>query len=143
MVSTHVVAGVDFILFCFGEVDCRVHLPVHKNVQECIERYLAVVSGYINSGQKVIVWGPHIGPEICSSPFTGSYEERKAITIEFNRSLVERSRGYTFLSIMEDLLVNGCPDSSYYANPNEPGDIHLSQTAMPLALRKFKEASLI
>ncbi len=139
----------DYILFCFGEVDCRLHLGLQmkKNidaVQECVDRYFRVILHYKSLGYKVAVWGP-----IASNPptrdypaeyKTGSCEERNQITECFTKKLDDlcKQENIPLVTIFYDMVEGGITKDEYILD-----HIHLSQKAMPLAIEKFKEKGII
>lgn len=139
------VAESDSILMCFGEVDCRVHLPKHNNIEECVNRYFSVVKCIQAHRSRVMVWGPHYSQTICGSTYNGTFLERKQIVKEFNNLLkvLCNQNDIPFITLADDILDElGVPNIKYYATYFE-NDIHLSQNAMPIALNKFREKGII
>lgn len=138
------------ILLCFGEIDCRVHLLIQSRkqgksleevVEECVKRYFSFILE-IKNKYNVFVWGV-----IASTPSEriidpryphfGSCLERNETTRIFNEKLQRLSskNGIKFISIFEQLLLeDGLTDGGFYVD-----DIHLSQRAMPLAIKKFRD----
>lgn len=144
----------DTILFCFGEVDCRLHLPKRiilnaesedSVVNECVERYYSVIKKFHTNGIKCAVWGV-IGSNPPSLPYptqyrVGTMQQRNKITILFNKLIKTRCQidNIPFVSIF-DIMVN----DDLITNPTFIMDhIHLSQSVMPQTLKLFKEGGLI
>ncbi|MEK7478293.1 MAG: SGNH/GDSL hydrolase family protein [Patescibacteria group bacterium] len=137
------------LLLCFGEIDCRVHLikqaqkqnkELGEVVTECVRRYLAFVAE-IKNNYNVLVWG--VIPSTPSEkvldlryPHFGSGLERNQVSIIFNSKLREWAdkMGVKFISIFNQLVkADGLTDGKFYAD-----NVHLSQRAMPLAIRQFQ-----
>jgi hypothetical protein len=97
------------IIFCFGEIDCRVHvvrIAIRENkriidvVQNFVERYLSFLRMIADRfGVPVLAWGP--GPSSPPHnfiyhplfPATGSIIERNYATLQFNRLLSQAANG--------------------------------------------------
>ncbi len=117
-------------LFCFGEIDIRVHLGEHKNISECVDKYFEVINKIISKGYRAIVFGP-IGQtmlEQMSSPFPaiGSCFDRNKIASEFNSLLSKKCEVFKvpYISIFEQLIdENGLTKEEFY----ESDRVHLSK----------------
>lgn len=138
------------VLTCFGEIDCRLHLPkqaaqqnrsLDSVVAECVGRYFSVILEVVARGHCVIVWNvpPSTTRQDTSSwqfPAYGTCEERNTTTVLFNRHLEEKchASGVSFLSVFDALVDNsGLTRSPFYLD-----DVHLSQRAMPLVVRALE-----
>ena len=137
------------VLFCFGEIDCRYHIlkqskEKNKDVQAvmetCINRYFKFIKEVKDKGYEVLIWGAipsahdsvQVDPEL---PRIGNCVERNRLTRNFNERLRElaANESIKFVSIFEQLVdKNSISKQDYYMD-----DIHLSQEAMPLAIKQF------
>jgi len=143
----------DILLFCFGEIDCRLHMSkrillnnedVNSIVKECVDRYFKVILYFLDKKIKCAVWGV-IGSNPPSLPYpniykVGTMEQRNKITILFNNLLKQKCDEYNikFISIFDHMVVN------LVTNPECIQDnIHLSQILMPITIELFKKENLI
>lgn len=148
----------DYILFCFGEVDIRAHLIKQSQIQsvnintlihECVDRYFRVILYYKELGYKVLAWGPiaswHESKKYTGGPSFGTCLERNEVTKEFNDYLKLRCEQYSigFVSIFIKMVDEKNITIPEYLDNWEGSHIHLSQTAMPLILKEFKEKNII
>lgn len=144
------------LLFCFGEIDCRAHVLLQSKkqdrspeavVDDVVARYLSVIKEVAGSGFLPLIWNvipsapTGINDRITVPPqylFHGSCEERNEITRVFNQRLKKGAleNNIPFLDIFDQLLsADGTVDRSYYSD-----EIHLSQKAMPMALKALAQA---
>jgi hypothetical protein len=136
------------LMLCFGEIDCRAHLlkqaelrqvPIEEVVRECVDRYFGVIQEIRALGFQIFIWNV-----VASSRYVDLYQEfptfgdcleRNQATRLFNdylKGLCEKNN-IIFVSIFNKLInKRGLTKMSYYMD-----SIHLSQTAMPLALREL------
>ncbi len=122
----------DTVMLCFGEIDCRIHIPKRGgDPKPCADRYASVVRE-VKERFRTLVW--HAVP---STPVdgkdgaVGTCLERNAITREFNDRMQDHCEDMDvgFVSIFNKLLhPDGTTDSKYFMD-----DLHLSQLAMPFA----------
>jgi len=125
------------LLFVFGEIDCRVHLKTHNNVDEVAKRYLQFVQQFKDDYSLAVI-GPVAStrmdsPRITSIefPIVGSCFERNAITRELTTKIRKECEGHNvfFDSILEQLIdEHGLTKAEYYAEDK----VHLSNKAVPL-----------
>jgi hypothetical protein len=150
--SSRVVPSGSMVLFCFGEIDNRVHLigqartqrrSIESIARECAERYFDVINEFHNQEYRIIVWNaiPSSAAEYSPNPeypLVGTCEERNCSTAVFNNTLKEScvSIDIPFISIFEQLIdAGGLTKSEYFM-----GDaVHLSQKAMPIALEEMRK----
>lgn len=139
----------DTMVFCFGEIDCRLHIGKQKIlrpneelndiIEICVNKYFLVIQKYINLGYKIIIWGP-----IASTPFesyperyrVGTCKQRNIITYIFHEKLRKLCETYKvdLITLFYDMLLN-----DYSTNPKYLADeLHLSQNVMSLAIKKFE-----
>ncbi len=136
------------ILMCFGEIDCRVHLvkqaeqqhrPLKNVVEECVERYVHVLQE-LQPHFHVSVWG--VVPSTPSEeiidaryPHYGTHIERNTATKIFNEHLrvLCQQKNIPFISIFNELTHNDASTNPKYFSDK----VHLSQRAMPLAVRQI------
>jgi hypothetical protein len=143
------------ILLSAGEIDCRMHLlkqaesqdrPIESVVEECVERYFSVILELKKSGWRPMVWAvvPSGDPDPDSTwfnndfPHYGSLGQRNEAIGLFNRELerVSLQAGVPFISIYESICdEHGMQRTEFFMDP-----FHLSQAAMPLAMRALMSA---
>lgn len=145
----------DKILFCFGEVDIRAHLikqsklskiTIDDVVYECVSRYINSVVYYKKFNRDIIVWGP-IASWSDSKPYPpgwptyGTNIERNEVTKIFNQYLQKlcEQNNIGYISIFEKMLNPDGTTNPYYIMDH----IHISQTAMPMAIEEFKSKNYI
>jgi len=152
IVEKHIDKKNDYLMFCFGETDCRSHIVKHgkgdipHTVGVAVKRYFDCISLYAKKGYRIIVFGP-IAPSYITKDgddyykTAGSYEERLLATRVFN-SLVEGyclSKSYIFFTIVNEMLdEDGKTKLSMLKD-----EIHLNQTAMPIILEKLKRIEVL
>lgn len=133
------------ILFVFGEIDCRAHILKHASsannseldraIRNTVERYVSFLREIQGEGFRLAVWGPIASSSkvISGVRFStvGSEEERNKVTKRFNEILMKscEESSVVFVSIFSELVSENEKTNSYYYMD----DIHLAQTAMPLA----------
>ena len=144
-----------YIMFCFGEIDCRAHIILQSQKQnrsletiivEVVERYFSVILQTRTMGFEPLIWNvipsapTEINNRIIVPPqylFYGSCEERNSITRFFNQTLegLTKSTNIHFLNIFDQLfLEEGSVNPAYFTD-----EIHLSQKAMPLVLESLNK----
>jgi hypothetical protein len=148
----------DIILFCFGEVDIRAHLSreyleKNKDIDELIkfsvDEYMRIVLLYKSRGYNVMIWSPIASfsddKPYTTGPFFGSCSERNFVTRKFNNYLETlcKENNIEFISIFEDMLLDGEKTNPIYLDNWDGCHIHLIQTSFPLIVKKFKEKGLI
>ena len=113
----------NYLMFCFGEIDCRLHLFKQSNLQKktikrviykCVKRYISFLKEIKNKGYRVIVFGPiattwtrkHLYNQ--SRSIVGTEEERNKITLEFNECLGNKceEENIIFISIFLETIKN-------------------------------------
>jgi hypothetical protein len=147
----------DKIMFCFGEVDIRAHLikqmylqkrAILDLVKECINRYLDAIDYYRKYTTKIIVCGPIASwndDNPYSGPSYGTNLERNEVTKLFNQILETECarRTFDFVTIFYEMLNPDNSTNTFFLDDWEGSHIHLSQRAMPIILRIFKERGII
>jgi hypothetical protein len=149
---------IDYVLFCFGEVDIRAHLlkqseiqnlPIVDIVNECVDQYFRVILYYKELGYNSIVWGPiaswnELKP-YTGGPSFGSCMMRNDITSLFNKRLEFWCEMYSikFVTIFHKMIDSNGITNPYYLDDWDGCHIHLNQNAMPLILDEFKNKSLL
>lgn len=140
------------ILLCFGEIDCRVHLvkqaekqgkPLESVVKECVAAYIRVAHEVQQMGCEVLVWG--VIPSTTSGTIAqseyieyGTDEQRNEATRLFNTYLYALAEEKKILCIsIFDQLVNSKGNTKFYYYADK---IHLSQRAMPIAIKAVRAA---
>jgi len=154
----------DRIVFCFGEVDCRVHVRrlMERNsksmedvVGEMVKDYMDVVVKYKNKGLDIGVWGPiasypdnHM--EAVHLDFMLNYEkmkdfgsclERNKITKYFNEKVEERCKeeGIHFVTLFYEMVDENLITKGKYLDYA----IHLNNDALPVSVKEFEKKNLI
>jgi len=145
-----------WILLCFGEIDCRAHLIKQKEIQnrtiesvteECTNKYFSTISELKDQGNNLIIWGaiPTYDIDVDKDsteplakieyPYYGIAKERNYATKYFN-DLLEKycnEKDIKFGSIFDDLInSNGLRKNEYFLDA-----IHLSTKALPLIIDKI------
>ncbi len=133
----------DSVMFCFGEIDCRVHLqkqselqkrPLEDVVSECVQRYFAVFEKAKHYGHQLLAW--NVPASSLNNVGYGEYstygncKQRNEVISLFNKHLKRlcEKNGVIFISIFDKLVDDdGLTNPLYYMD-----SIHLSQRAMPL-----------
>lgn len=139
----------DRIMFCFGEIDCRVHLLKQAKLQNksltsivsaCVDRYFEIFRIAGQYGIPLLAWNVPASSreDIKFDEYStyGSCKERNKATQLFNKFLKKRCEesGVVFISIFEKLIdKDGLTDMTYYMD-----SIHLSQKTMPLILDELR-----
>lgn len=138
------------VLLCFGEIDCRAHVwkqaaqhgkAMAAVVADCLEHYFQVVREVQARGFPVVIYNavPSAITRRGKSRRTDEYAavgdvwQRNAAIRAFNEGARQRcaAGNATFLDFGAELLnARGLPIQWYFFDT-----IHLSQRAMPLALR--------
>jgi hypothetical protein len=138
------------VLLCFGEIDCRAHIPRHAATQgrptdvvaqECVDRYFRVVMEVRKQGFEVILSSvvPSAVDGVVSNPeypHYGSSTERNAAAREFNRYLrtLCAKNSIFFLDVTANLLAeNGMPLLEYFLD-----DVHLSHRSLAPAIEALR-----
>lgn len=135
----------DYIMFIFGEVDCRLHLGIHNNIEECVERYFNVIKFYNDNNYNVLIYGVVAScPDYKtheSTPYFGTCLERNERTIKFNNLLKLKAYecGIKFISIFDEMLLEDGNTNGDFLHDH----IHISQYAMPFVIEKLKIEQLI
>ena len=127
------------ILFCYGEIDCRVHLPIRKNLNDCIARYLQFINLFTDNYTIIVVTPfPTTKSEVSDKdyPTAGTHSERNQITKMFNEILCSEAllKNFKTLSIYNELTQNNITNMEYYMD-----EIHLSNKALPILLSKLEK----
>lgn len=138
-----------YVLFSFGEIDCRNHLIKQAKVQKktinslvvnCVDRYLDMLNEVKALGFKILVWNVlplcrQISSENSPYPTFGTQADRDRAIYLFNRELKKgcKRRNFKFVSIYDKVTTSQKKaKKSYYFD-----EIHLSQKAMPLTLNRL------
>jgi hypothetical protein len=151
-IKAHVKTG-DIIMFCFGEIDCRVHLlkqseiqqlPLDQVVDNCVQRYFNIFEITKQHGFQLMAWNvpPSSREHVENGEFTtyGSCKERNEVSRLFNSRLQLRCQkhGVIFMSIFDKLLAeDGLTNPFYYLD-----NIHLSSKAIPFILEEFEKQGI-
>ena len=136
------VAEKDYVLLCYGEIDCRKHLPKYLDVDFCVTHYLQAVERIRRLHDKLIVWGPHLTMKNSSTKSYGTYAARMFMTERFNSVLKQccDKEGILFATAHRELLLdNKLPNPEYFAKYTDT-DIHLSSAALKIILPIIERA---
>jgi hypothetical protein len=129
-----------------GEIDIRNHIgpvsdrkgiTIEESIRICVERYMDTIIYLKNKGHNICVYGPPASSIGWEDTF--GYKDvkfRNLMTIEFNRYLESLciKNNIIFIDIAKEMMTeDGETDPKYIMD-----DIHLSQEAMPLIKKKFK-----
>jgi hypothetical protein len=150
----HINKEIDYVLFCFGEVDIRAHLKKQIDLQkkdlktivkECVDKYFDVILYYKNQKINIMVWGPIASWDIqkpYDGPSYGTCLERNEIAREFNEYLKSLclKNDIEFISIFNKMILSdGRTDVNYL----DSSGIHLNENSIPIILETFKNKNLI
>ncbi|MEN9571246.1 MAG: hypothetical protein RL172_2477 [Bacteroidota bacterium] len=111
----------DILVLCFGEIDCRAHIlkqaalqqkQPEAIIQNCISHYMQAIQFYINKGFTVLVWNAVYSANYeekntnLEYPYFGSYQQRNAVTTNFNQQLKQQlqTTAAKFIDISGHLL---------------------------------------
>jgi len=135
------------VLLSFGEIDCRSHVirimkeksvSMASVVEGIVKNYLVAINEVSQLGFRVIVWGlpPSARDEVPISPdypAIGTCIERNQAIILFEKFLQEglMDTSIRFVSIF-DRFIDARNTTQSFCHYD---GVHLSQSAMPLALR--------
>jgi len=144
------------VLLSFGEIDCRVHLPrlilqgrsVEAVVEATVARLLILGKTFRAHGCRVSFWGPPCVAQIDENKpvgdysVSGSFGLRSDITRQFGATLAEacQSEGFGCAVLAGNYHLWGEKADPSYLLPDLS---HLSQRAMPLALKLLCERGII
>ena len=137
----------DFILLCFGEIDCRAHIirqaeisgiEISAVVAECVTRYLKVILEIKSKKFDVGVWNViptaiSIESQNPEFPHYGNYVQRNKVSFMFNEKMKEYScqHGFYYFGIFGKLIKkNWVTREKYYLDK-----IHLNTKALPYTLK--------
>lgn len=128
--------------FCFGEIDCRVHLK-GRSIEACLDNYLVGVNLFKDS-YKLIVLGPpattwlSMGLDRTEFPTIGTEIERNKLTEKFTRLLEERCKeeGVLFNSPFKYLINSDYTTKREYYTHDE---VHLNEKLAPKIEQLLKE----
>ena len=128
-----------FLLFCFGEIDVRVHLKKKGNIEECAKRYLDSIQKVKEVYPQCIVFGTVASSVIeqrTEFPTMGTCPERNRIAKEFNSylCLYSSQAGVSYFDVLDKLVdESGMTRTEYYKDDG----VHLSKEAVPLVEPQF------
>jgi len=137
---------IDFVMLCFGEIDCRTHIvkqarsrnmTIEKVVGLTVSKYFSVITKIKDLGFNVWAWNVILPQrkyiDSDGYPSVGTYDERKKATQLFNEKLRSlcNSNGVKFVYFKAEI------DGEHYLN-----EIHLSQKAMPIVIRKLEDMGI-
>jgi len=139
-----------YVMLCFGEIDCRVHLfkqaviqkkNLKKVVNECVDRYFSLIKELKKMGYQVLVW--HVIPstvfemKYIEFPTFGNCKQRNDVTKLFNKRLTfwAKKEKIPVISLFDKLVyTNGLTNMKYFIDP-----IHLSSLALPLVIEQIEK----
>lgn len=127
---------IDYIFFCFGEIDIRCHLgfkseenntSFEDEVQKCVLRYAKTIEYFHNQGYNVGVYGPIAsGKSQATANGYKSYKDykvRNIITSKFNKELATYcdKKGFMFKTLFYEMC-----DSPNYDSYFAEDQLHLN-----------------
>ena len=136
----------DVVMLCFGEIDCRTHIvkqassrnmTIEKVVGLTVSKYFSVITKIKDLGFNVWAWNVILPQrkyiDSDEYPSVGTYDERKKATLLFNEKLrcLCDSNGVKFVYIADEV------GDEHYLD-----EIHLSQKAMPIMIRKLEDMGI-
>jgi hypothetical protein len=129
-----------WILFCFGEVDCRWHLWKNINVKDCVDRYVEGLRKFKNE-YKLILVGPVATTWLDSEELNSEYPSyrthvmRNVITRHFNDWLEYRcfEEKIPFITVFPKLINEDfVTKKEYYGNDS----VHLYSDELAQELKE-------
>lgn len=106
----------DYILFCYGEIDTRVHIGKQEDIQQVdaeiiikdlTQRYFRFLCKYRDQGYKILVWGvPPSGHGAHDAhPRYSTHTQRNVLSKRINQYFKEscNTHNIEFISIWEDI----------------------------------------
>jgi len=122
----NVVKNTDYLIFCFGEIDCRCHIGKYKpnttsNINNLVTSYINTIKDITSNldPSKVLVYNvvPPLERELAenlfrkgksSLPTIGTDEEIKNYTLYMNKKLKEQSKdnGFIFFDVYDKYTNN-------------------------------------
>jgi FkbM family methyltransferase len=144
---------IDFILLCFGEIDCRAHLikqaeiqnrAVTEVVDECVKRYVNVIMKIKDLGFQVGVWNAiptamGFENEFLEYPYYGNYVDRNRVAFNFNNRLKEYAStcGFQYFGVFDKIIdSHWVTDDRYYFDK-----IHLNSKILPYILKAMRRSN--
>lgn len=144
------------IVCCLGEIDLRVHVfrqtvlqerPYEQIVDDILLAYLSFLVGLQKQGYAVYCWAP-IASQTDSCPLDTMFPRngteicRNQATAYFNRRLEAlcRENSIVFLSIFDQMITDDYRTIEQYLSSDR---CHLGQSALPLAVREWKDKKLL
>ncbi len=144
----------DYVMFCFGEIDCRAHLirqseiqirPLHDIVHECVSRYAKIFEIPKKYGLQVLIWNvpPSSLIDIDEGEYStyGDCRQRNEVTALFNETLRKycESENIKFISIFDKLIdEDGLTKGQFFVD-----EIHLSQEIIPFVLDELEKQGIL
>jgi len=140
----------DSLMLVYGEPDCRRDIPryltenpkadYHETITYFADKYIECIEFLSKRYNMMIfgVWGQGVNPR--NSYMT--QVDRNKIVVEFNKRIEAycKENDIPFISIYEETVKDGITKDGWLKKDLH---IHLSQTAMPTVIEKFKERGLI
>lgn len=153
LVENQMIPEKSTIMLCFGEIDCRVHLPLKVNgeprldapLQEVIGAYYELVDWLQSRGYRVLCWSPvATQSEACEPnkefPRNGTEQERNRITRQFGKVLRGALDGKAkVVSIFEHLVDSNDQTLSHWFYDG----CHLSNRALPLMGAELRDQDVL
>ena len=138
----------DKIIFCFGEIDCRLHIYYHfvkENISpgtlidNTISNYLLFLRQVKQSFAvfNIVPAGTWQGPEINWKGITTPVGIRKTIHNEFHHKINEMCMRQDFKVI--DIWPDIMDDSGFAKRELKCDEVHLGKAALPIILTKIAE----
>lgn len=148
----------DYIIFSYGEVDCRKYLLrqyeikkdndtrdmsliLNEVVQDCVNRLIKTLLYYKNQGINVIAYGPVptfkdiYTKYLPINTWYGDEKSRNKVTLLFNKFYENKCKEYyiPYITLYYDLTNNYDTIDGYHLNDK----IHMNQKVMYLLIKKL------
>lgn len=147
----------DYLVFCYGEVDCRAHLikqfklqsnRTHNEIiEECVDKLMETILYFKNNNYKIIAYGPpptftdENKSHVPIDRWFGTHYERNVVTKKFNDIYKNNclKHNIKFFTLFYDLVNNNLETKK---NVHLNDGMHLSSNVFNILFNKIKKLNL-
>ena len=137
------------LMFMFGEVDCRAHIPkqfykkertMEEIAWDCVGGYVAGITEFVDRGYSVLLWGPHAIRKMKKLHWhaEGPWEDIHEAARLFNKYSRVRCEGtpIKFATLYDRMVEDELYLDTYWYQDNN----HLSLKCLPVIYKVMREA---